>query len=193
MTTLPMTVLAGLLLSGSPAAPPSTPAPTKPAPAQAPAPAADPWAAWAPLLGRWVADTKTQPQGASGGFTLERDMQGHVLVRKNHAELPAANGRPASVHEDLMVIYPEGKKTRADYWDNEGHVIHYEVSFPEPSKVVFLSDLVPGAPRFRFTYAWTGATPSELSVSFDIAPPNAPDAFKPYITAKALREGAAPK
>ncbi|WPB81132.1 hypothetical protein KYC5002_18620 [Archangium violaceum] len=191
MTTLPMTVLAGLLLSTPLAVPPSAPA--KPAPAPAPAPAADPWAAWAPLLGRWVADAKTQPDGSSGWFTLDRDVQGHVLVRKNHAAYPAAHGRPAGVHDDLMVIYPEGKKIRADYWDNEGHVIHYEVSFPEPSKVVFLSDATPGAPRFRLTYAWTGATPAEVALTFEIAPPNAPDTFKPYITSKVRRDGAAPK
>jgi hypothetical protein len=187
MMTLQMTVLAGLLLSTPPAAPTSVPAPA------APAPAADAWAAWAPLLGRWAADAKTQPDGSSGGFTLERDVGGRVLVRKNHAEYPAANGRPASVHDDLMVIYPEGKKTRADYWDNEGHVIHYEVSFSGPSQVVFLSDPVPGAPRFRLTYAWTGATPAEVALTFEIAPPNAPDTFKPYITSKVRRDGSASK
>jgi hypothetical protein len=59
--------------------------------------------------------------------------------------------------------------------------------------VVFLSDAAPGAPRFRLTYAWTGATPAEVALTFEIAPPNAPDTFKPYITSKVRRDGPAPK
>lgn len=155
------------------------------APSAAPAAAADPWAAFAPLLGRWVSDPDPKAGGATGWFTLEKDLQGKVLVRRNRAEYPALKDRPASTHDDLMVIYSEGARIRADYWDNEGHAIHYSVSFPEPTRCVFVSDAAPGAPRFRLTYAWSD--PKVLGITFEIAAPNAPDQFKPYITARAHR------
>ena len=33
-------------------------------------------------------------------------------------------------HSDLLYIYPEGSGFKAIYFDNEGHVIHYAISFP---------------------------------------------------------------
>src|SRR5260370_40721078 len=60
----------------------------------------DPWDPFRFLIGDWVGEGK-EGQG-SGYFSLTPDLQGKVLVRKNHAELPAANGRPAAVHANLM-------------------------------------------------------------------------------------------
>src|SRR5262249_18499781 len=67
----------------------------------------DPLAVASRLLGRWVADADQQSPGVTGWSTFEREAQGRVIVRKNHAEYPAANDRPASSHDDLMVIYTE--------------------------------------------------------------------------------------
>jgi hypothetical protein len=48
-----------------------------------------------------------------------------------------------------------GSQLRAIYFDNEGHVIHYNVSTPKSQSVVFLSS--PGeGPQFRLTYELTG-------------------------------------
>ncbi len=58
----------------------------------------DPWDPFRFLIGDWVGEGK-EGQG-SGYFSLTPDLQGKVLVRKNHAELPAANGRPAAAHDD---------------------------------------------------------------------------------------------
>src|SRR5438105_13782238 len=66
----------------------------------------DPWKAWAPLLGEWVADPR--PDGSTGGFTLERAVEGRVLLRRNRADYPPAKDRPAAHHEDLMVVFQEG-------------------------------------------------------------------------------------
>jgi hypothetical protein len=67
--------------------------------------AEDPWADFRFLIGSWVSDGP--PQQGSGSFSLEPDLQGKVLVRKNTADLPAAPGRAPARHEDLMVIYAE--------------------------------------------------------------------------------------
>jgi len=108
-------------------------------------------------------------------------------VRHNFAEYPASKDKPAYRHDDLMVIYPGGddKKTRADYWDNEGHVIHYEVEVSS-GKLVFVSDPAQAGPRYRLTYVKTGET--ELKLTFEIAPSADRDSFKTYIEASARRK-----
>jgi len=139
---------------------------------------ADPFADWTPLLGRW--DAKTAD--AQGSFTLERALDGKVLVRKNHAEYPDKK----IVHDDLMVIYADGGATRADYYDSEGNVIRYAVTMtPAQKRVVFLSDAQAGAPRFRLTYDYGGK--DAIALAFDIAPPGQPDAWKSYIQATVHR------
>ena len=135
-----------------------------------------PWKAWGPLLGEWVADA--EPDGGTGGFTLDPSVEGRVLVRKNRADYPASKDRPAAHHEDLMVVFHEGGATRADYFDNEGHVIHYKVTIGD-GKAEFVSDKIAHAPRFRLTYLWPDA--KALTLTFEVAPPESPDGFRPYI------------
>src|ERR1700757_5144742 len=106
------------------------------------------WEDWKFLLGEWTAGESSGAPGqaSKGGFTLAPDLGGQVLVRRNHAEYPASGGRPAIVHDDLMIIYhvPSGVgkfATKAFYDDNEGHAIHYNVNFsPDKKKVIFLSE-----------------------------------------------------
>lgn len=135
------------------------------------------WKAWQPLVGTWIADGK--PGAPTGGFTLRESLQGRILVRENYAEYPKSNERPAARHDDLMVLYKDGAITRADYWDNEGHVIHYTVLAAD--NITFLGDEKSGEPRYRLIYRLT--SPTTMSIEFAIAPPNAPGKFKPYITA----------
>jgi hypothetical protein len=116
-------------------------------------------------------------------------LQGKVLVRKNHADYPATKDRPAFSHDDLMVIYreAEGARACAIYFDNEGHVIHYNASLSEDGTTwVFLSDPTPSAPRYRLTY--TKEKNGMLGIKFEIALPGKPDAFSTYIEAQARRE-----
>lgn len=150
-----------------------------------PAPPTVDWKDWRPMLGDWEADA-AGPTAPTGGYSLTADLQGRVLVRKNHAQYPKSGDRPASTHDDLMVIYRDGAATRADYWDSEGHLIHYAVTIDKGKSFTFLSDGAPGQPRFRLTYTLTGA--ATVSLRFEIAPPNAPDQFKPYIQATAHRK-----
>ena len=86
-------------------------------------------------------------------------------------------------------MYPDagGKKMRASYFDNEGHVIQYEVTLSEDKKTLtFLNDAAPGAPRFRLTYA--KKKDGELGIKFELALPNKPDEFKVYTEGSAARE-----
>ncbi len=141
---------------------------------------ADPWAPLSFLVGRWTGVGSGKPgEAISGGTTFELRLDGKVLLRDNRAEYAAAEpGKPNVVHSDLMVIYPDGGGFRADYFDSEGHVIHYAVSFPEPGKaVVFETDPGGKGPRFRLVY---GAAPDgSLTVDFLIAPPGGE--FKSYV------------
>lgn len=146
---------------------------------QAPAPPADPFAALAFLEGQWVGEAG-QP-GSSGSFSLERALGGQVLLRKNRTILPGPDGKP-QMHEDLMVVYREQVALKAEYWDNEGHLIHYAVEC-SPAQVRMQSS-GPG-PRFRLSYLRTGE--DSLEIRFEIAPPDKPEQFKVYQSGKARR------
>jgi hypothetical protein len=147
----------------------------------------DPWDPFRFLIGDWVGEGK-EGQG-SGSFSLTPDLQGKVLVRKNHAELPAANGRPAAVHEDLMVIYKSenGKSHKAIYFDSEDHIINYTVTFlPDKQTLTFVSAAAPQAPRFRLSYQKEAE--DRVGIKFEIAPPGKPEEFKTYLEGKAKKK-----
>jgi hypothetical protein len=146
----------------------------------------DPWKPLEFLIGEWTAGQSAgQPgQASAGGFTFSFDLDRKILVRKNFAEYPAANGRPAFRHEDLMVVYA-GDPLKATYWDNEGHVIQYKVN-AVAGGVQFVSDPSDKEPRYRLTYKKTGDRTADLS--FDIAPPGQADAFKPYVSASIVKK-----
>lgn len=145
-----------------------------------------PWTDWQPFLGSWQGTGSGEPGQGRGEFSFLPELQGAVLVRHNYAEYPASKDKPAYRHDDLMVIYPDAeKKARADYWDNEGHVIHYEVELSD-GKLVFVSDAAQTGPRYRLTYVKTGE--NDLKLSFEIAAPNDPNNFKIFIEALARRK-----
>lgn len=139
---------------------------------------------WTPfefLTGDWIGEGSGDPGQGSGEFSFKVDLQGAVMIRKNIARYPA------STHDDLMVMYRESPTgpVRADYYDNEGHVIRYAVTATEGS-AQFLSDAAARTPRYRLTYKVTGK--DTLSIQFEIAPPDHPDVFKTYLTAGAHRK-----
>jgi len=126
-----------------------------------------------------------------GAFSFRFELDDHVLVRRNHADLPAANGRPAARHDDLMVIYSGAGKKEAVYWDNEGHVLRYTADLSADGRVLtFVTAPVASAPRFRLTYTKTGD--ATLDIRFEIAPPQSPEAFSPYLSGGAHRAAAPP-
>lgn len=148
----------------------------------------DPWKPFRFLVGEWMGEGGGEPGRGSGGFSFAWDLHEKVLVRRNRAEYPATQGRPASSHEDLMVIYRDegGGPTRAIYFDSEGHVIHYKATFSQDHRTLtFLSDADPASPRFRLSY--TRGEGEVLRIQFEIAPPGKPDAFKTYLDGNARR------
>ena len=130
------------------------------------------------LLGDWEATGQGQPGQGTGRSVFHQDLQQRVMIRNSFAEYPATADRPASRHDDLMVIYADGAALKADYYDSEGHVIRYAVANPSADAAVFTSDLKPGAPRYRLSYVLKGDV---LEGTFEIAPPGKPDAFQRYL------------
>ncbi len=138
------------------------------------------WSSFQFLIGEWVGEGSGAPGEAKGAFTFSYDLQNQILVRKNYAEYPAQNGRPAFRHDDLMIVYHEGNSTKAVYFDNEGHIINYAINFSKDSlATIFTSEPNPASPRFRFTYYKSGN--EKMKFSFDIAPPGKPEEFSKYI------------
>jgi len=142
------------------------------------------WDDWKFLLGNWVGvDSNGKPGKASEGLcSFSLDLQGKAILRKNHAEYPASKARPATVHDDWMMIFRRGDSVRAFYYDSEGHEINYAASYASKEKTwSFLGDAVASSPRYRLTY--TQVSPQQLKLKFEVAPPGKPDAFQSYIEA----------
>jgi hypothetical protein len=136
------------------------------------------------LIGAWVstegAGGNASPGSPTGNTVFSRGLLDRVIIRNSFAAYPAVAGKPAYRHEDLLVIFVEGDSTiKAEYFDNEGHSIHYTLESPAPGKAVFLSLNSPGVPRYRLTYALTSA--GSLDGAFEIAPPGAGGNFAPYL------------
>jgi len=152
-------------------------------------PQAGAWGPLAFLLGTWVGEGGGGPGQGTGWFSFTPDLANTILVRKNHADYPATSERPATTHDDLMIIYtdPAGGPQRAIYFDVERHVIEYAVEVAEtPGTVRLISAPAPTQPGFRLTYTATGS--DTLALTFEIAPPGESAAFAPYIEAQARRE-----
>jgi hypothetical protein len=157
--------------------------------AAAESPDDDAWKPYRFLVGEWTGEGSGEPGKGSGRFSFAWDLQEKVLVRRNRAEYPAAQGRPAFSHEDLMVIYRADRSgpIKAIYFDSEGHVINYAVMFSDETRTLtFLSDAVPTAPRFRLSY--TKGADDAMGIKFEIAPPGKPDGFKTYLEGNARRQ-----
>lgn len=118
---------------------------------------ADPWKALAFLEGTWDAHAQAGSSGAQsiGKYTFKPELKHHVLVRTSEAY--AACKGPADFdceHGDVLYVYQEAENQplKAIYFDNEGHVIHYDVSTPNSSTAIFVSDASRSGPQFRLVY-----------------------------------------
>jgi hypothetical protein len=124
--------------------------------AQTPAnPAPDPFTPLAFLEGTWNANVRNNAAiKLAGRYSFVRELDGHILAR--HATNDPTCKAPANfdcAHSDLLYVFQDapGSALKADYFDNEGHVLHYDVSNPTPTSVVFLSAPGPG-PQFKLSY-----------------------------------------
>ncbi len=133
------------------------------------------------LEGTWSATT---PGGASapsvaGAYMFKRELGGHVLARHSTSASCKAPADFDCEHGDLLYVYPDGpgQVLKAIYFDNEGHVIHYEVTMPTRNRVVFLSDPAVPGPKFRLVYE---LKESVMSGKFQMQMPGQAD-WKSYL------------
>lgn len=120
---------------------------------------ANQWKALSFLEGTWDAKA-TGNEGAAemGSYIFRLELRDHILAR--HGDVSECKG-PSTFncdHGDLLYIYRDAptQPLKAIYFDNEGHVIHYDVSTPSPASAVFLSDSSPTGPQFRLAYELKG-------------------------------------
>jgi len=161
------------LLSTDPPAAPAVKAPASPV--------APFGSAWQALVGDWTAEGEGTPGAGSGAASFRFDLGGNVLVRRSSSDTPAADGRPAAHHEDLLVFSPAPSRDQASavYFDNEGHVIRYSAAWSPDGRVLTMVSVdAADTPRYRLTY--TVLTPDRTSVSFEIAPPGS-TAYRRYV------------
>lgn len=107
------------------------------------------------LIGSWKGEGSGKPGEGEGYFSFQFDLGNKILIRKNHTEFPASQNRPATIHDDLLIVYPSDREgnQKAIYFDNEGHVINYSISFSNENDIVFTSEKTPNMPVFRLTYS----------------------------------------
>jgi len=147
-----------------------------------PAQTSDPWAKLDFLLGDWTGaagakDTQLGP--GQGEFSFKAELNQKIIVRRNNAHYDSGQQ-----HDDLLVIYLDTPDAtpHAIYFDSEGHVIRYALTFPSPQRVVFESDGSQPGPRYRLTYWMEGPS---LNGRFELAPPSA--AYQTYMSWKSKR------
>jgi hypothetical protein len=128
------------------------------------APAKDPFQTLSFLEGTWEAKTNgTSGVDSLGKYSFELELRNHVLSR-NSVSKESCKG-PENFdcnHSDLLYVFPGGndQALQAIYFDNEGHVIKYQVSTPSPTTAVFLSDGSQPGPQFQLVYERKGDTMS---------------------------------
>jgi len=148
--------------------------------AQSTAPAArDPWLPFNFLIGTWEAKTASGTADAkvSGIYSFAPELRDHILARHGGSANCKAPTDFDCEHSDQLYLYPEGAGIKAIYFDNEGHVIHYDVTTPTPTSAVFLSDPAIPGPQFRLIYERKDAI---LAGKFQIRMPGQTE-FKSYL------------
>ncbi len=128
----------------------------------------DNWKQWSWLMGDWKGEGSGEPGKGSGVFSFKPALDGHVLLRTAHSEYPAMGNRPATIHDDLLYVYLDAgeQPSRAIYFDNEGHTIHYSIGYADNS-ITLTSDRSPRSPLFRLTY--TRLSETEVNTKFEMS------------------------
>jgi hypothetical protein len=144
------------------------------------------WEKWNHLIGEWVGEGNGQPGQGEGKFSFLTDLDGKILVRKNHTVFPATNTSPEKVHDDILIVYPVSQSVQQEaiYFDNEGNTIRYKVSFTG-SSVILTSEIKPNVPGFRLTYVTIDN--KTVNITFEMASPEKPEEFKIYLSGKAFK------
>ncbi|HLW51844.1 MAG TPA: hypothetical protein VKW06_03285 [Candidatus Angelobacter sp.] len=133
------------------------------------------------LIGTWEAKSEGGSAGAttSGAYSFAQELRNHVIARHTTPESCKGPNDFDCGHDDIFYIYTEfaGGPLKAVYFDNEGHVIYYDVSTPNAGTAVFLSDSSRPGPQFRLSYELKGST---MYGEFGIRAPGQTE-FKTYL------------
>jgi hypothetical protein len=139
------------------------------------------------LLGTWTAKSEAAASSAGaaslGTYTFRRDLNGHALVRTSSTDTCKGPQAFDCDHHDQLTIFPDpngqaihGSSLFALYLDNEGHVIYYTISTPDPYTAIFDSQGPKAAPKFRLTYHLEGTgLKAVMSGRFQMAQPGSDD------------------
>ena len=123
--------------------------------------AANPWQDWQMVIGDWIGDEGHGQPGnpTSSSFSFSLELDGTILTRRDRADYPVFQGRPAFAHAGLMVIYRDEASNafRAQSFDNEGHVIEYAIDIVPGKRIVFTSPTKSAAPTYRLVYETAAA------------------------------------
>lgn len=144
------------------------------------------WEKWNYLIGEWVGEGNGKPGQGEGKFSFQTDLDGKILVRRNHTVFPETPNSKAAVHDDLLIVYQgaTGESQEAIYFDNEGNSIKYKVSFTQNS-IILTSDNEKNAPRFRLSYL--AIDNKTVTINFEMAAPQTPEEFRMYLSGKAFK------
>jgi hypothetical protein len=136
------------------------------------------------LIGDWIGGGSGQPGQGAGSFSFKQDLQNHIIVRRAHSEYPPTKDKPAIIHDDLLIIY--ANQSKAIYFDNEGHVIHYDLTTdPKTKNATFLSTDPAPLPLFKLTYTQSSA--DQITITFEISPTGKTQDLKTYLTGTAKK------
>jgi hypothetical protein len=133
------------------------------------------------LIGTWEATTHGGSAQAAvfGTYSFLPELRNHILAR--HSTNSGCTGPDAfdCAHGDLLYVYqdPGSQSYKAIYFDNEGHVIHYDVLTPTTTTAVFLSNSSRPGPQYRLTYELKSVT---MSGKFEMRMPGQTE-FKAYL------------
>jgi len=130
------------------------------------------WEKFQFLMGDWISPMSGEPgEAVAGSSTFSFQLDQNIIIRNSRAEFaPAPGATKGLVHDDLLIIYQQSgeQDPRAIYFDNEGHIIHYKISFPENrTGVIFDSEATAFSPRARLVYE--KAPDGNLGVEFFVA------------------------
>jgi hypothetical protein len=139
------------------------------------APAEDPLARLAPLIGRWTGPTEGQPGKGSVERTYERVLGGRFIQVRNVSTYPPQAANPKGErHEDLgLFSYDRARKTIVfRQFHVEGFVNQYVAdASAADGRLVFTSEAIENIPagwRARETYVMSG---DRLEEVFELAEP----------------------
>lgn len=140
---------------------------------------------WNWLIGDWIGEGNGIPGQGGGVFSFKPDLDKKILVRKSHSVYPAVEKKPEIIHDDLMIIYSDssGSPSKAIYFDNEGHIINYSITYYDKS-IAFTSIKDIGVPVFRLTYSFLDF--DVVNVKFEMSQDG--EKFMTYIEGKSKKK-----